>query len=96
LATDHHHAESYNNLGVLGQISGERGVGSGVGASKSNFSSSVQHGPHLYEPAFNAALLSTIEGDFQSARTWIDKELQVYPSHQDGWQLAGELDDYFG
>lgn len=91
LATDHHHAESFNNLGVLEQSESHTRSAS----AKSNFSSSALHGPHLYEPHYNMALLAFMEGDLVSARTSVSKDLELYPAHSSAADLERIVEDYF-
>ena len=65
---DTSHAEAYTNIGVLlisttknQIIESKRGD---LDRARSSYQTAMRHGPHLYEPAYNYALLTFKQQEF--------------------------------
>ena len=83
------HAESFNNLGVLELRKGN------IEQAKSNFLQAARIGNFLFEPSFNAALLSLKKGEFQESFTLCQKALEIFPDHADSKELLKNLNQHF-
>lgn len=89
VSVDATHAESYCNLGVLEMRKGN------VEAARSYFATAARLGEHLFEPAFNGALLAYKLGDFQEAFNLVRKALACFADHADGQELLRTLKAQF-
>jgi tetratricopeptide repeat protein 8 len=89
ISVDATHAESFNNLGVLEMRKGN------VEAARSYFTTAAKTAEHLFEPAFNGALLSYKLGDFQDAFTLVRRALATFPEHADSQELLRTLKAQF-
>ena len=87
LSYDIHHAEAYNNLGVLELKKNN------VLDGKYNFNISMKESQFLYEPAFNAALWAYKTGEYQESYALVNKSLQIYPDHHESQELKRTLDE---
>lgn len=85
VASNHHHAESFNNLGVLELRKGF------VDQAASNFHSAAQHAPHMFQPFYNSALIAFKLGNCQESFTQAQMALAAYPEHADTHQLLKQL-----
>lgn len=85
VAADGNHAESFSNLGVLEM---RRGA---LDAAKTNFVNAARLGPHLFEPAFNAALVCHRAGNAHEAFSWATAANAIFPDHAEGKELLAEL-----
>lgn len=81
------HAEAYNNLGA---IEGNK--------KKSHFThvqplflSASNHGPHLFEPRYNLALLSEKSGKYDAAFVNVKQALRLYPEYYSAQDLFQKL-----
>lgn len=59
------------------------------------FQSAMKHGPNLYEPHFNMALLSYRQGDLAAAYTACQKSLEIFPQHRDSRILLQTMNDIY-
>lgn len=84
---DVHHAEAYNNLGILELKKGN------ISNAKYNFNISMKESQYLYEPAFNAALWAYKTTDYQESYTLVNKALNIFPEHLESQELKKTLDD---
>lgn len=85
VSIDSSHAESINNLGVLELRKGN------IDQARSNFTTASRLGLHMFEPMFNAALLSFKVGDFQECHDSLAKAQALYPDHGDSLELQRQL-----
>lgn len=88
-SVDTHHAESYNNLGVLELRKGS------ITQARSNFATSQRLAPYIFEPFFNGALLAFKLGDFQESFRLVSQSLAAYPTHADSMELVKLLKKHF-
>lgn len=104
LSVDPNHSEALNNIAVLEirRLKPE--------LARNCLSTSIQVGPHLYEPLYNSgkciqslasyltmwlALMAFRSGEFQDAFSLVCKALAIYPNHQDSKELKENLDKFF-
>jgi tetratricopeptide repeat protein 8 len=91
------HAEALNNLAILelrryNNITESNRQMQALEQAKSFLSSATDHGPHLFEPAYNRALTAfQKQGDFSEAKEYVKKALEVYPGHMDSKDLDKKL-----
>lgn len=50
---------------------------------------------YLYEPMYNAALLSFQLGELQESFNLVNKALQIFPDHADSKELLENLRNHF-
>lgn len=79
------HGEALNNIAVL-EMRRQK-----FDLARSCLTSSSDVGPFLFEPLFNAALMSYRMGDFQEAYVLVQKALTIYPVHCDSKELQALL-----
>lgn len=89
VSVNNHHAESFNNLGVLELRNG------GIFAAKSNFSASQRLAPYMFESFFNAGLVTYKLGDYQESYKLVKQALTAYPNHFYSKELMRHLDGLF-
>lgn len=86
VSVDPNHAEAHNNLGVLESRRKQ------FDAARSCYYTSLRLG-RLFEPHFNAALLSHRSGDFQEAHKMATISKDIYPSHAETLELLKNLQE---
>jgi tetratricopeptide repeat protein 8 len=89
ISVDPSHGEALNNISVL-EIRRQK-----IDTAKAGFSSAITSCPHLFEPMYNAGLMSYRTGDFQDAFINVNKSLQIYPTHGDSKELQDVLQKMF-
>lgn len=78
---DQHHAEAYNNLGVI-EIKNDN-----IDRGKYELSVAIKEGEMLLEPHFNAALWAFNTADYQQALKYVVKAISIYPAHEESNKL---------
>ena len=89
LTSNHNHAESFNNLGVLEMRRGR------VEQARAFFTTASALAPHLFEPNYNMASLAERTGDLQTSYVVVQKALRNFPDHQDSKELLKQLRKHF-
>jgi len=87
VAKDSHHAESYNNLGVL-EIKKENRDN-----ARYNLSLAIKEGDYLFEPCYNLALWYYKGHDYQEAYKQVKKALEIYPDHVESQDLKKAIEE---
>ena len=77
------HAEAYNNMAVIGNIPHQTLHGL--------LELSMKHGPNLFEPFYNAALLDSHQGRLESALKYARMAQNNFPVHFDKSAFLGSL-----
>eukprot|EP00033_Pygsuia_biforma_P002189 GCRY01002427.1.p1 GENE.GCRY01002427.1~~GCRY01002427.1.p1 ORF type:complete len:500 (-),score=107.09 GCRY01002427.1:101-1600(-) len=89
IAADSSHAEAFTNLGVLESRRGN------TEKAMSHFRSGIKIAPHLYEPAYNAALLAHKIGDYEESFNLVSLALTANPQHLSSIDLKTDLQRLF-
>ncbi|XP_064464016.1 tetratricopeptide repeat protein 8-like isoform X1 [Ornithodoros turicata] len=89
LVYDNNHAESYNNLGVIELSRRNHDQG------KAYFKAAAELASHLYEPAYNYAMLMEEEGNYEECFRYVQKSIQAFPQHADSKTLLSRMKKLF-
>ena len=89
ISLDAQHAESFNNLGILELKKNN------LELSRHYFHTAIGIAPHLFEPAFNGALIALKCGDYQESFQLVSQALAAYPEHQESKELMRQLKRQF-
>lgn len=81
------HAEAFNNLGA---IEGNKKKCS-LEQVKVLVESSANHGPHLFEPRYNLALVLEKTGNYDTSYKNVKEALKLYPDYYSAKELFQKL-----
>ena len=80
------HGEALNNIAVL-EMRRQK-----FDLARACLNSSVDAGPHLFEPMYNSALMAYRMGDFQEANAYTNRSQSLYPGHSETMELRAVLE----
>ena len=89
VSVDGNHGESFNNLGVL-ELRKRN-----LEQARASFDTAAQMAPHLFEPAYNGALLAYKVGDLQQSFELTHKAKAAFDGHTDTDDLLKQLTNHF-
>lgn len=81
IASDQHHAEAYNNLGVI-EIKNDN-----IEKGKYELMVAIKEGEMLLEPHFNAALWAFNTSEYEESLRLVNKAIAIYPDHEESIKL---------
>jgi tetratricopeptide repeat protein 8 len=84
------HAAAHNNIALLELRRNN------VSLAAASLDQARRHGPQMYEPYFNSALVGLKKGELQESFTFSAIAKDVYPGHTDTDLLLEQLDSLFG